>query len=137
VAFLLAVVTLKQDGAGTGALVTSHALVALYNRIFLLGQSFMPAVCDLLLGVMLYRSRLVPRRLSLIGIAGGPVLLIGYFGVMFNAMDQHSALAGASAFPVAIFEFSLGIWLIAKGFDGDAVANLESQRGSTAAGNGI
>jgi Domain of unknown function (DUF4386) len=67
VAFLLTVVTLRQAGAGAGALSTSHALVFLYDRIFLLGQSFMPAVCDILLGVMLYKSRLVPRALSLIG----------------------------------------------------------------------
>src|SRR5450755_4213324 len=64
VAFLLSVVTLRRDGAGADALVTSHTLVTLYNRIFLLGQSFMPAVNDLLLGTLLYQSRLVPRSLS-------------------------------------------------------------------------
>src|SRR5690349_20599382 len=46
VAFLLSIVTLRNASAGPGALATSHALVALYNRIFLLGQSFMPAICD-------------------------------------------------------------------------------------------
>ena len=35
----------------------------------------MPAVCDLFLGVLLYKSRLVPRGLSIIGIIGGPVLV--------------------------------------------------------------
>jgi hypothetical protein len=70
VAFLLSIVTLRQNGAGSEALATSHALVALYDRIFLLGQSFMPAACDLLLGLLLYKSRLVPRSLSLIGIVG-------------------------------------------------------------------
>ncbi len=50
----------------------ASTLVALYDRIFLLGQSFMPAVNDLLLGYLLYKSRLVPRALSLIGIIGGP-----------------------------------------------------------------
>jgi len=105
VAFLLAIVTLHQDGAGSGALVTSHALVAPYDRIFLLGQSFMPAVCDLLLGFMLYKSRLVPRGLSLIGIVGGPLLVIGYLAVLFGAIDQHGALAGLSALLVAVFEF--------------------------------
>ena len=77
VAFLLSIVTLRQAGAGADALVTSHALAALYDRIFLLGQSFMPGVNDLLLGFLLYRSRLVPRGLSLIGIVGGPVLFVG------------------------------------------------------------
>ncbi len=77
--------TLRQNGAGAGALASSHTLVALYDRIFLLGQSFMPAVCDLLLGFMLYKSLLVPRRLSMIGIIGGPVLVLGYLAILFGA----------------------------------------------------
>ena len=129
VAFLLSIVTLRQNGTGAGAgvMATSHALVALYDRIFLLGQSFMPAVCDLLLGYMLYTSRLVPRRLSIIGIVGGPLLVIGYIAILFGAIDQHGALAGLSALPVAVFEFGLGIWLIVKGFNPEAVAALESK----------
>jgi hypothetical protein len=126
VAFLLSIVTLRQNGAGAEALATSHALVALYDRIFLLGQSFMPAVCDLLLGFMLYRSRLVPRRLSLIGIVGAPVLVLGYLAVLFGALDQHGAVAGLSAVLVAVFEFALGVWLIVKGFNPTAVVALES-----------
>ena len=128
VAFLLSIVTLRQAGAGADALATSHALVALYDRIFLLGQSFMPAVCDLLLGFLLYQSRLVPRSLSLIGIVGGPVLLAGYFAVMFGLVGQHAPLAGMSAIPVALFEFSLGVWLVVKGFNPSAVAALESKK---------
>jgi hypothetical protein len=106
---------------------TSHALVALYDRIFLLGQSFMPAVCDLLLGILLFKSRLVPRRLSVIGLVGGPLLLVGYLAVLFGGIDQHGVLAGLSALLVAVFEFSLGIWLIVKGFNPDAVAALEAK----------
>jgi hypothetical protein len=116
VAFLLSIVTLRQAGAGANALVTSHSLAILYDRIFLLGQSFMPAICDLLLGVMLYRSRLVPRSLALIGIIGAIPLLAGYFGVLFGLVGQHSVLAGLSALLVALFEFSVGLYLIIKGF---------------------
>jgi Domain of unknown function (DUF4386) len=116
VAFLLSIVTLRQAGAGADALTTGHALVALYNRIFLLGQSFIPAICDLLLGFLLYKSRLVPRGLSLIGIVGGPILLVGYVVVLFGVIGQHSPLAGLSAVPVALFEFSVGIYLVVKGF---------------------
>ena len=125
VAFLLSVVTLRQAGAGADALVTSHALVALYDRIFLLGQSFMPAVNDLLLGFLLYRSRLMPRALSLIGIVGAPLLVAGYLAVLFGLMGQHAPLAGLAALPVALFEFSLGVWLVAKGFNRAAVRDLE------------
>jgi Domain of unknown function (DUF4386) len=127
VAFLLSVVTLRKAGAGSDALVTSHALVALYDRIFLLGQSFMPAVDDLLLGFLLYQSRLVPRALSRIGLVGAPLLVAGYLAVLFDLVGQHSSLAGLSAFPVAIFEFSLGVWLVAKGFNPEAVAALETE----------
>ena len=116
VAFLLSIVSLRQAGAGVNSLATSHALVALYDRIFLLGQSFMPAICDMLLGFLLYKSCLVPRGLSLIGIVGGPILLIGYFAVLSGLIEQHAQLTGLFAIPVALFEFSLGIYLVVKGF---------------------
>src|SRR2546421_9546595 len=45
---LLSVVTLRQAGSGADALVTGQALVAMYDRMFRIGQSFMPAVNDLL-----------------------------------------------------------------------------------------
>ena len=116
VAFLLSVITLKQSGAGADIVVTSHALVALYDRIFLLGQSFMPAICDLLLGIMLYKSGLVPKFLCMIGIVGAPLLLAGYIAVLFGFIEQHAPMAGLSAVFVAVFEFSLGIYLVVKGF---------------------
>jgi hypothetical protein len=125
VAFLLTIVTLRRDGSGADAVNVSHALVALYDRIFLLGQSFMPAVCDLLLGILLYKSRLVPRGLSVIGIVGAPLLVVGYLAVLFDVIGQRGALAGLSAFLVALFEFSLGVWLVVKGFDPDAVEALD------------
>ena len=122
VAFILSIVTLRQTGAGAGALVTSHALATLYDRIFLLGPSFMPVVDDLLLGFLLYQSRLVPRGLSLIGIVGGPILLAGYLAVLFGLIGMSQA--SITAVPVALFEFSLGVWLIAKGFNPSAIASL-------------
>ncbi len=116
VAFLLSVVTLHKNGAGSGALVTSHALVALYDRIFLLGQGFIPAINDLLLGILLYKSRLVPRSLSFVGIAGVLPLIASFIAVMFGVIDRISPFAVLSAIPVAVFEFSLGIYLVVKGF---------------------
>jgi len=128
VAFLLSIVTLRQAGAGADALVTGHALVALYDRIFLLGQSFMPAVCDLLLGFLLYKSRLVPRALSLIGIVGAPLLVVGYIAVLFGLIGRLDPLAALAAVPVALFEFSLGVWLVVKGFNPSAVTALEFKK---------
>lgn len=116
VAFLLSIVTLRQAGSGADASVTGHALSVLYDRIFLLGQSFMPAICDLLLGYMLYKSRLVPRGLAIIGMVGAVPLVAGYVAMLFGVIGQHSALAGLSAVLVAVFEFSLGVYLVVKGF---------------------
>jgi hypothetical protein len=124
VAFLLTIVTLRQTGIGADGLIASRTLAALYDRIFLLGQSFMPAINDLLLGYLLYKSRLVPRVLSLIGIVGGPVLIASYLAVLFGLIGQHASLTGLFALPVALFEFSLGIWLTVKGFNTTAVNEL-------------
>lgn len=115
VAFILGAVTLHQNGAGEDGLVISHALVALYDRIFVLGQSFMPAIDDLLLGVLLYQSRLVPRWLSVIGIVGAFPLFSGYLALMFGFIERSSPMTGASAIMVAFFEFTLGIYLLVKG----------------------
>jgi hypothetical protein len=127
VAFLLSIVTLHQAGAGADALATSHALVALYDRIFTLGQSFMPAVCDLLLGFLLYKSRLVPRALAMIGMLGALPLVAGYVAMLFGLIERNSPMAGLSAILVALFEFSLGIWLIVKGFNSTTTQNPRNE----------
>ncbi len=116
VAFLLSVVTLRRQGVGADGLMASHALLALYDRIFLLGQSFLPAVNDVLLGLLLYQSRLVPRTLSLIGIIGALPLVAGYTAILFGLIARDSPLAGLAAVMVALFEFSLGIYLVVWGF---------------------
>lgn len=111
---LLTVVSLRQAGAGPDALVTSHTLVTMYNRIFLIGQSFMPAVDDLLLGILLYQSRLVPRILPLLGLIGVPLLVASDIAVLFGVVGTSQA--AVFALPIALFEFSLGVWLVVKGF---------------------
>lgn len=116
VGFLLSVITLRQTGAGSDALVTSHTLVTLYDRIFLLGQSFIPALNALLLGTLLYRSRLVPRVLPIIGFAGAALLIAAYIAVLFGFIGQHAPARALAAIPIAVWELSLGIYLVVKGF---------------------
>ncbi len=120
VMFLLTVVTMRQNSAGAEALVTSRTLVMMYDRMFLIGQSFMPAVNDILLGFLLYQSKLVPRGLSIIGLIGGPLLIAGDICVLSGLIGQHDPLTALFAVPVAVFEFSLGIYLIVKGFKSSA-----------------
>ena len=122
----MTIVSLHQTNAGAPALPSTHMLSTLYDRIFLQSQSFLPAINDLLLGYLLYKSRLVPRALSLIGIIGAFPLLAAYLAIMFNAINQHGSLAGAGALLVALFELLLGLWLTFKGFNKEAVAKLDA-----------
>ncbi|MBT2514577.1 DUF4386 domain-containing protein [Arthrobacter sp. ISL-30] len=113
---LLSVVTLRQAGAGANALPTGQALVAMYDWTFLLGQTLMPAVNALLLGSLLYRSRLVPRILPLLGLIGAPLLLASTTATYFGINDRLSVWSVIATAPIALWEFSLGIWLVSKGF---------------------
>lgn len=114
VASLLTVLNLRS--IGSDALVMSRGLVMLYDRLFLISQSFIPAVNALLLGTLLYQTRLVPRILPIIGIVGAFTLVAGDVAVLYGLFDQRAPLAGLSAVPIALWEFSLGIYLVVKGF---------------------
>jgi hypothetical protein len=127
VACLLSVVTLRQAGVGVDGLITGQALVALYDRLSLVGQSLMPAMNALLLGSLLYRSRLVPRVLPVLGLIGAPLLIAVDIAILFGLLERVSPLAGISALPMALWEFSLGVWLVVKGFNSSAIASLATR----------
>jgi hypothetical protein len=118
---LLSLLTLRQDlggtaGANAAALVTTGAShVAIYNWTFLLGQSLMPAISALLLGSLMYRSRLVPRIIPVLGLIGAPLLIASVITTLFRTDHQITVLA-LGFLPVAAWEFSLGVWLVVKGF---------------------
>jgi hypothetical protein len=116
---LLSLLTLKQDlgGADAAALVTVGAShVAVYNWTFLLSQSLMPGINAVLLGSLMYRSRLVPRVIPMLGLIGGPLLIIAVFATLFGQHSSLGGFAGLPVIPVAAWEFSLGLWLTFKGF---------------------
>lgn len=116
VAVLMSVVTLRQSGATENALPAAQALVALYDRTMLLGQGLLPAVNGLLLGSLLYQSRLVPRVLPLLAFIGAALLVASDAGTLFGLWGQKSAVAGLAALPIALWELSLGVYLVVKGF---------------------
>lgn len=113
---LLSVVSLRKAGAGAGAAVTAQALVGFHDWIFLLGQGFIPAVNALLLGSLLYRSRLVPRVLPVLGFIGAPLLVVSFLATLFDLWGQQSAASAFLTLPIAVWEFSLGVYLVVKGF---------------------
>ena len=113
---LLSVVSLRQSGAGVDALGASHALVATSNWAFLFGPGFMAVVNAMLLGSLLYRSGLVPRIIPLIGLIGAPLLLASDVAVLFGVWAQTSPFSLLATVPIALWEVSLGVWLVVKGF---------------------
>jgi hypothetical protein len=123
---LLSVVTLRQDlagAAGTDAaslLAVGKSLVAVHDWTFLLGPGLMPGVNGVLLGYLLYTSRLVPRPLALLGLVGGPLLFASGIAVLLGVIEAGSVWQGIATLPVAAFEVLLGIWLIVKGFNPSA-----------------
>jgi hypothetical protein len=129
---VLSVITLRHDVAGTAgadraSLVTAgHALSAVYDNAFLLSQSLAPAINALCLGYVMYRSGLVPRILPTLGLIGAPLLLAADLAVFFGVIDRAAAIVAIAAAPVAVWEFSLGVYLTVKGFRPSAVAALPS-----------
>ncbi|HTO21355.1 MAG TPA: DUF4386 domain-containing protein, partial [Spirochaetia bacterium] len=113
---LLVLVALRKAGVGASAPGIGQMLVTLYDKTFLLGQSLLPVVNAVLLGTLLYRSRLVPRFLPVLAFIGAPLLLAGDAATLFGVIGRSSGLAGLLALPDALWEFLLGVWLVVRGF---------------------
>ena len=53
--------------------------------------------------------------------SSGPLILIGATVLtIFGVVEQYSALGGLAALPIAVWEFSLGLYLTFKGFKASA-----------------
>jgi hypothetical protein len=113
---LLSIVTLRQAGVGAAGLVTGQALAAQYSWMFHLSQSFFAIPNAVLLGSLLYQSRLVPRALPVLGFIGAALLLAVWFAVLFGLIGAVSAPTAVAGITIAAWEFSLGVYLIFWGF---------------------
>jgi ABC-type branched-subunit amino acid transport system permease subunit len=119
---VLAVLALQDHFAGaTGAQaeslqVTGEALVSMRQWTFLLGPGLIAGINGLLLGYVMYRARLVPRLIPTIGLIGAPIILMSATATIFGGWEQTSVAGGLCAVPIAVWEFSLGVYLTVKGF---------------------
>jgi hypothetical protein len=126
---LLTVVTLRQPGtAGPDAAslhLAGQQLTALHDWTFLLGPGFTVGIGNgLILGYLMYSSHLLPRRLAVLGLVGGPLIVLSGIAVMFGLIDAGSLGQAVATIPEFFWELGLGIYLIAKGFRPAAVATL-------------
>ena len=130
---LLTVVTLRQGaaaGADAGSLVAvGQSLVALHDWTFLLGPGFVVGVGNgLMLGYLMYRSGLVPRRLAVLGLIGGPLIIASGVAILLGVIEAGSVWQAIATIPEFFWELSLGIWLTVKGFNPSAAILSEPDK---------
>jgi len=119
---VLSIVTLHQDlgaaaGPNAGALgIAGQSFVSIYNGTFLLGQTLMPGMNAVLLGYLMYRSGLVPRIIPMLGLIGGPLMISSVVGQILGINEPISLWSGIALVPIFLWELSLGLWLVFKGF---------------------
>jgi Domain of unknown function (DUF4386) len=120
---VLGVVSMQQQdptGAGVGAV--GVALAAIKDWTFLLGPGFIVGVGNgLLLGYLMYRSGLVPRRMAMLGLVGGPLICVSGILVLVGVLDQGGTAQGIATIPEFLWELSLGVWLAVKGFNASPI----------------
>ena len=117
---VLGIVSLQQDDPSAGALAVS--LAAIKDWTFLLGPGVMVGIGNgLILGYLMYRSQLVPRRMAMLGLIGGPLVIASGIAVLFDVIAPGSAAQGLATVPEIAWELSLGVYLTIKGFKASPV----------------
>jgi hypothetical protein len=114
---LMSFVALRHGAANTSAPLVDVArgLLAVHDRTALLGPQFCAGLGNgILLGYLMWRSRLLPRPMVMIGLIGGPLAFLTGIAVLLGA--NPSGLPVLLTAPEAIWEFSLSVWLLARGF---------------------
>src|SRR5919109_701582 len=125
---ILTVVTLGQETSGAEAGAIGYALAAVKDWTFILGPGFVVGVGNgLLLGYLMYRSGLVPRRLAVLGLIGGPLICASGIAVLFGVFDQGGTGQGIATIPEFIWELGLGLWLTFKGFKPSPILARDSR----------
>ncbi len=107
-----------SSGAGATALgVQGNSLVHTYEWAFLWGPGLVAGIGNgLMLGYLMYRSALVPPRMALLGLIGGPLLILSFVLQLIGVYKNGSSASGLLTLPEAAWELSLGIYCAWKGF---------------------
>ena len=109
---------LGASGAAATALeANGNTLVSVYDWAFQFGPGLVVGFGNgLLLGYLMYRSGLVPPRMALLGLIGGPLLIVSFVLILFGVFENGSGPSGLMTLPEAAWELSLGIYCAWRGF---------------------
>ena len=129
--FMVGVVSLRHD------LPSAHdaafTLAALKDWTFLFGPAFFPLGNGLLLGYLMYRSGLVPRRMAWFGLIGGSLAFIAGVGVLFDQWNAGGTVQSLALIPEIIWELFLGVYCTIWGFRKDSPIVRPNWRGNATA----
>jgi Domain of unknown function (DUF4386) len=123
---VLAIVSLRQDSPDAGVL--AESLAAIKDWTFKLGPGFVVGIGNgLILGYLMYRSGLMPRGLTWLGMIGGALQSLAGIGVLFDLYDAGGPVQGIATIPEIIWELSLGIYPLVWGFKSSPILAEEGR----------
>jgi Domain of unknown function (DUF4386) len=118
---MLTIATLQQQSAGAAEATVAYTLAAIKDWTFILGPGWMVGWGNgLILGYMMYRTGLVPRAWTWLGLVGGPLIIISGTIVMFRGGHPSGTLQGLCTIPEGLWELFLGVYCTVWGFRRDA-----------------
>src|SRR3954470_3382050 len=117
---VLGIISLRTQVAGPSEGTVAYTLAAIKDWTFLLGPGWVVGWGNgLILGYLMYRSELVPRRAAWLGLIGGPLLIVTGTAIMFSGdhpSDTLRSLQGLATIPEFLWELFLGVYCTLKGF---------------------
>jgi len=114
---VLGIVTLQQEVAGAAEGSIAYTLAAIKDWTFWLGPGWVVGWGNgLILGYLMYSSGLVPRKMAILGLVGGPLIILSGTAVMFGVVDAGGTVQSLATIPEFLWELSLGIYCTVKGF---------------------
>jgi hypothetical protein len=114
---ILVLLLLRDDTPRIGDVAIGQVLVGVYDRAFLVGPGFFAGLANgVILGYLMYKSGLVPRGMTMLGLIGGPLLMLSGIAIMLGLTERGGALQGIATIPEFFWELSLGIYCVVKGF---------------------
>ena len=117
---VLAIITLRNQVAGAAEGTVAYTLAAIKDWTFLLGPGWVVGWGNgLILGYLMYRSGLVPRRAAWLGLIGGPLIILSGTAIMLGGNDPSNtlhSLQGVATIPEFAWELFLGLYCTFKGF---------------------
>jgi hypothetical protein len=92
-------------------------LKGIHGWTFMLGPNFMLGINTFMYSYVFYKSNLVPGKIAVIGITGAVSIIIAALLEMSGTIQQISTWGMLLAIPIFVYEMTLAVWLIVKGFN--------------------